>query len=82
MNKKRRAKILNVIEQLTIELTRLEQIRDTVQDILDEETEAFDNMPEGLQESYNGQISQEAQESMESAIDSLDEAISSLEEVL
>lgn len=38
-------------------------------------------MPEGLQESENGLISADAQESLEAAIDALEEAVACLEEV-
>lgn len=57
-------------------------IESVLQDVLDEEQEAFENMPENLQESERGQISQEAQENLESAIDALGEAISYLEEIV
>ena len=56
-------------------------IENLVQSILDEEQEAYDNMPEGLQESTNGLNSVDAQESLEAALDALEEAISCLEEI-
>ena len=59
---------------------KIKQAIDFVQDILDEEQEAYDGMPESLQESPNGIISMEAQENLELAIESLEEAISYLEE--
>ena len=71
MNKTRRKAIQKSISDI-------EQI---VQEILDDEQNAYDNMPEGLQESENGIVSMEAQESLEAAIDSLEEAISYLEEI-
>lgn len=71
MNKERRKRILNAIRK----------IEDLVQDILNDELEAYDNMPEGLQGSENGIVSEEAQENLEAAIDSLEEAISYLEEI-
>ena len=71
MNKERRKRILDAIRK----------IEDLVQDILADEQEAYDNMPEGLQCSENGIVSEEAQENLEAAIDSLEEAISYLEEI-
>ena len=71
MNKERRKRVIDAIRK----------IEDLVQDILSEEEEAFDNMPEGLQMSENGIISEEAQESLDAAIDALEEAISYLEEI-
>ena len=71
MNKERRKRIASAIRK----------IEDLVQDILADEQEAYDNMPEGLQASENGMVSEEAQENLEAAIDSLEEAISYLEEI-
>lgn len=71
MNNKRRKEIRNAITQIEI----------LVQNILDEEQEAFDSMPEGLQESENGIISQESQDNLELAIESLNEAIEYLEDI-
>ena len=71
MNKIRRQKILRTIRSL----------EEAIQDILYEEQEAYDNMPESLQASENGMNSEEAQENLEAAIDALEEAISYLEEI-
>lgn len=74
MNKSRRATlnmIVNAIEELK---TQLESVRDDEQD-------AFDNMPESLQESERGETMQEAIDNMEYAIDNLDDAIDNLNEV-
>lgn len=71
MNKERRKQIRDAI-------MRIETL---VQSILDAEEEAFDNMPEGLQASENGMISEEAQDNLAAAIDALEEAISYLEEI-
>ena len=70
MNKQRRREIIEVIK-------RIEKI---VSSILSDEEEAFDNMPENLQNSERGDISQDAQDNLSWAVDSLEEAISYLEE--
>mgnify|MGYP004580244211 FL=1 len=70
MNKQRRKEIANAIRQ----------IENVVSSILADEEEAFDNMPEGLQESERGDISQEAQDNLSNAIDALEEAIICLED--
>lgn len=70
MNNKRRKEIANVIRK----------IESVVSDILAEEEEAFDNMPESLQYSERGDMSQEAQDNLSCAVDSLEEAISYLED--
>lgn len=71
MNKARRTIIKRAIGDV-------EQI---LQDVLDEERDSFENMPESLQESPNGQASIEAQENLEAAIDALEDAISYLEDI-
>ena len=71
MNKERR----KAIKKSVIEIERV------VQTILDEEQEAYDNMPDSVQDSNNGMNSLEAQESLEAAIDALEEAIVCLEEI-
>lgn len=72
MNKARRKEIQKAIEKT----------EDLVQQIRDDEEDAFNSMPEGLQESENGLVSQEAQENLEAAIDALEEAISYLEDIV
>lgn len=70
MNNKRRKEIAATIRQ----------IEGVVSNILAEEEEAFDNMPESFQGSERGDISQEAQDNLSSAVDALEEAISYLED--
>ena len=74
MNKKRRMEIQKVID-------KIEAINGLLEDILSEEQDAFDNMPESLQSSERGEMSEAAQESLEAAIDALGEAIDCLEEI-
>lgn len=49
--------------------------------ILNEEQDAFDNMPEGLQSSYRGMCSEDAIDSMEEANEKLDEVIELLSDI-
>lgn len=74
MNKKRRVQIQEVI-------AKIDDISSLLQGILDDEQEAFENMPEGLQSSENGMVSEEAQGSLEAAIEALEESIVCLEEI-
>ena len=67
MNKQRRAALDAILSQL-------ETQRDALRTITDEEQEAFDNMPQSLQEAEKGQT-------MESGIDSMEDAINNLQEV-
>lgn len=73
MNNKRRKQISKVIEQI-------EESKDIITGILDEEQESLDNMPENLLESERAEQSQNAIDALDSAIGNLEEAISSLEE--
>lgn len=66
MNKDRR-------KQLADAKDSLDEIIASLNDIRDEEQDAYDNMPESLQSSDNGSR-------MTDAIDAIDEAISSVEE--
>jgi hypothetical protein len=70
MNKQRRKGIDQIINML--ENIDLEEIKDSIQDIIDEEQQTFDDMPENLQQS-------ERAEAMEDAINSLEEAQSDLD---
>lgn len=49
--------------------------------IVEEEREAFDNMPEGLQESEKGQAMSEAADTLEEACSNLDDVASTIETV-
>lgn len=73
MNKQRRAAISKIAGQVSDLLSEVESIRD-------DEQEAFEGMPENLQDSDRGQASAAAVEGLEAAMSSLEDAISSLEE--
>lgn len=68
MNKDRRKRIQDIKDQLIDLQTDIEEIKD-------EEQEAYDNLPESLQDGEKG-------EKMYDAIDNLDSAYSSLEDVI
>lgn len=74
MNKERRKRIADAISAIS-------KIESLIQNILDDEQEAYENMPEGVKISENGMVSEEAQDNLDSAIEALEEAISCLEEV-
>lgn len=65
MNADRRKRIAGILAQLEPLVSELEALHD-------EENEAFESMPEGLQQAERGQAS-------EAAVDQLDEAKSSVE---
>ena len=72
MNKERRDRIAMIKEAL-------EYLRGHIEDLQSEEQEAFDNMPESLQQSERGQASEAAADALQSAYDAADEAITNLE---
>lgn len=75
MNKERRQKLKNI-------KTRLEMIVDDLQDVLNEEQWAFDNMPENLQGSLKGIDSEDAIDNMEEAQDEINNAITSIQNAI
>ena len=74
MNNTRRKEIKKAISAINASINLLENI-------LSDEEEAFDNMPEGLQTSENGTVSEDAQNALSDAIAALEEAVECLEEI-
>ena len=81
MNKDRRKRITEVKGKLQTEINNLKLISAELSVILNEEQDAFDNMPEGLH-SYRGMCSEDAIDSMEDASEKLDEVIELLSEIM
>ena len=65
MNKARRKEIARAIELM-------EQAREILESVRDEEQEAFDNMPESLQGSERGEAMEEYIYTLEEAVENLD----------
>ena len=68
MNNTRRSQITDIMEKLSA-------LQTSIEELLEEEQEAFDNLPEGIQDSERG-------EAIQTAIDNLEEAVSNCEELL
>ena len=82
MNKSRRKRIAAVISTLeNAGYDIIESARDEIEDILWEEEDAYDNMPENLQYSMRGEESSEAIDNLQEAVDNLEEALNSLNEI-
>ena len=75
MNKQRR-------KSLTEAYDKLAEVQEAIEFLRDEEQDAFDNLPEGIQESERGEQMQGYIDSMDSALSSLEEAADYLNEVL
>ena len=85
MNNQRRKELTNIASTMEsvfmpIDIEELEGIKSDIEMVLMDEEMAFENMPEGLQYSYRGEMSQEAQDNMNEAIDAIDEFISDYED--
>ena len=73
MNKIRRRKLAEINEQLEV-------LKACIEEIMEEEQDAFDNLPESFQDSERGEIMTEKIDNMENAISSLEEVIGYIEE--
>ena len=62
-------------------LNMIQNAHDVLEEVRDDEQDAFDNLPEGLQYSERGDLMQEAVDNLDVAIDTLDDVLSSLESV-
>lgn len=75
MNKARR-------EKLQVISLKLVELQEAAQAILDEEQEAFEAMPEGIQQSELGDKSQDAINDLDSVVDNLESAINFIDNAL
>lgn len=72
MNNARRKEITAIRARLEAVQAEFESIRDELESIKDAESEAFENMPESLQQSERGELAQAAVDALESAHGELD----------
>lgn len=79
MNNDRRIRILAAASFLDFDF---EEAIGRIEAIRDDERDAFDNMPESLQDGERGQTSEEAQSALEEALSALEDARNSVEEAL
>lgn len=75
MNKQRRSRLQKVIDQL-------EELKQEVSSICEEEQEAYDNMPESLQDGDRGSQMYENISTLEDQESNFDELIENLQEVI
>ena len=62
-------------------IASLNEIKDKLESMMDDEQDKFDNMPEGLQESERGEAMQEAISCLEEAASGIDDVIDRLNEI-
>ena len=82
MNDARRRRINELKTQVDFCNSTLKEVSKKLSSILNEEQDAFDNMPEGLQSSYRGMCSEDAIDNMEEASEKLDEVIELLNDIV
>lgn len=75
MNKNRRNRIVEIIDQIN-------DVKNDIDDIISEERDAYDNLPDGLQTGVKGDKIESAVAAMESSNESLDKAIVKLNEAM
>ena len=75
MNKERRKTLQEIIDVL-------EEQKSGIDAVCEEEQEAYDNLPEGIQDSERGEAMSENIDSMESAASDLDDIITALQEII
>lgn len=80
LRRKRIASVINTLENIT-GYDLIESAKDELEDILYEEEDAYDNMPENLQYSMRGEESSDAIDCLQEAVDKLDEAIDILNNI-
>lgn len=74
MNRDRRKRLMQLSEKLS-------EVRTSLESILEEEENAFDNLPESIQESEKGERMQEYIENIGEAISNIEETEACLEEI-
>lgn len=74
MNKARRKRIENII-------SKLEDLSAEIEEVMNEEQEAYGNLPESIQCSEKGENMEEYIASLDDAMNYVSDAISSLEEI-
>lgn len=82
MNNTRRRGLNELKTQIDFINKQLKEASKKLSFILNEEQDAFDNMPEGLQSSYRGMCSEDAIDNMEEASEKLDEVIELLGDIV
>lgn len=73
MNNDRRKKLKQAVKMIN-------EARDVVDGVMDEEQMAFDNLPEGLQEAEKGSEMEDNVSELESITEAIDEVVERIEE--
>lgn len=82
MNKQRREKLFILQNKISVVKKDISELIDELKNILVEEENAFDSMPEGLQCSERGMNSEESIELMYDIKTKLEESIENIDDIL
>ena len=83
MNRERRSRIRGLIKAFKdLSSTIQNDLSSQVQDLHDLEEEAFDNMPESMQESDRGTAMQDTMDELQSAVDLCSEASDTIDSIV
>lgn len=75
MNRYRRSILKTIVESLS-------KISEELRDVIDEETDAYENMPDNLKDGERGSSSSDAIDYLEDASSSLDDIIGTINEAI
>lgn len=75
MNRYRRSILKTIVESLS-------KINEELRDVIDEETDAYENMPDNLKDGERGSSSSDAIEYLEEASSSIDDIIDTINEAI
>ena len=75
MNRYRRSVLKTIVESLS-------KISEELRDVIDEETDAYENMPDNLKDGERGSSSSDAIDYLEDASSSLDDIIDTIKEAV
>ena len=75
MNRYRRSILKTIVESLN-------KISEELRDVIDEETDAYENMPDKLKDGERGRLSSDAIDYLEDASSSLDDIIDTINEAI
>lgn len=79
MNAARRKQINHAISQLEALVNEAERAHALISAVRDEESDAFENLSEGAQESERGQAIAQATELLDEAVSAMDEVLDAIE---
>lgn len=68
-------------KEIAKHIASLNEIKDKVESIMENQQEKYDNMPEGLQDSERADEMLEAVDNLDSAVSSIEEAVEYLENI-